>query len=117
MIRRTLFVFNFILENMDKLEFVAKVKQTHQEYETALASLTEAQMLQPRTCGDWTVKDVIAHVTWYEREMVGVLKQRALLGSCGTCPSKSAMLRFMLKIKITPCLMSWPKQSKSINPY
>jgi uncharacterized protein (TIGR03083 family) len=66
---------------MDKLEFITKVKKTHQDYGTILAGLTEAQMIQPHTCGEWTVKDVIAHVTWYEREMVGVLEQCALVGS------------------------------------
>ena len=69
------------MENLDKLEFIAKVDMTHRDYETALASLTEAQLLQPRTCGEWTVKDVMAHITWYEREMIGVLKECALVGS------------------------------------
>ncbi len=66
---------------MDKTEFISKIKETYQEYQSILASLSETQMLQPRTCGEWSVKDVIAHVTWHEREMVGVLKERALVGS------------------------------------
>lgn len=66
---------------MNKTEFVSRVKETHQEYATALAGLTEAQMLQPNTCGGWSVKDVIAHVAWHEREMAGVIRQRALVGS------------------------------------
>jgi uncharacterized protein (TIGR03083 family) len=66
---------------MNKLEFFIKIKETRQEYESSLAALTEAQMLRPRTCGKWSVKDVIAHIAWYERQMIGVLKQCALLGS------------------------------------
>ncbi|MEW6092664.1 MAG: ClbS/DfsB family four-helix bundle protein [Chloroflexota bacterium] len=66
---------------MNKSEFLSKVNETYQEYLSILASLSAAQMLQPRTCGEWSVKDVIAHVTWHEREMVGVLKERALVGS------------------------------------
>lgn len=38
-------------------------------------------MLEPGLPGGWSVKDVIAHVNWYEREMLGVLEQRALIGS------------------------------------
>jgi uncharacterized protein (TIGR03083 family) len=38
-------------------------------------------MLEPTLGGGWSVKDVVAHVTWSEREMVGVLRQRALVGS------------------------------------
>ncbi|MBI4731942.1 MAG: ClbS/DfsB family four-helix bundle protein [Chloroflexi bacterium] len=66
---------------MNKIEFVSKIEETYQEYQTVLASLNEAQMLQPRICGEWSVKDVVAHITWYEREMVGVLTARALTGS------------------------------------
>jgi hypothetical protein len=66
---------------MIKSEFITRVKETHQEFESVLASLNEEQMLRPHTCGDWSVKDMVAHVTWYEREMVGVLEGRALVGS------------------------------------
>ncbi|MDE0217922.1 MAG: hypothetical protein OXJ90_01530 [Spirochaetaceae bacterium] len=38
-------------------------------------------MLQPRAGGCWSGKDIVAHVIWYEREMVGVLKSRVLAGS------------------------------------
>ena len=38
-------------------------------------------MTQPGVAGDWLVKDIIAHITWYEREMVGMIQARALVGS------------------------------------
>ena len=66
---------------MKKLEFISKIGETYQVYEAALATLSEAQMHAPRTHGEWSIKDVIAHVTWYEREMVGVLRSRTLVGS------------------------------------
>ena len=31
--------------------------------------------------GKWSVKDLVAHITWSESEMVGVLAGRALVGS------------------------------------
>jgi uncharacterized protein (TIGR03083 family) len=66
---------------MKKSDFISKIEATYQEYQTVLASVSEAQMLQPGACGEWSVKDAVAHVTWYEREMVGVLQKRSLLGS------------------------------------
>jgi hypothetical protein len=83
MIRRTLLLFNVKgkMAVMDKMEFISRVKTTHQDYETILAGLSEAQILQAHTCGDWSVGDVIAHVTWYERQMVGVLTTHSLKGS------------------------------------
>jgi len=82
MIRPALFVFKQAdWSIMKKTEFITRVGETYREYEAVLAGLNEAQMLQPRACGEWSVKDVIAHVAWHEREMVGVMRQRALVGS------------------------------------
>lgn len=38
-------------------------------------------MLEPGVGGEMSLKDIIAHVSWYEREMVGLLRGRALVGS------------------------------------
>ena len=66
---------------MNKMEFINNVKATHKEYETALEGLSYSQLTQPRTCGEWSVKDVIVHVSWHERQMVGVISTRTLGGS------------------------------------
>ncbi|MBN2386158.1 MAG: ClbS/DfsB family four-helix bundle protein [Anaerolineales bacterium] len=66
---------------MNKSEFVDMIRTTRQELDAVLSQLDKQQMLRPRTCGDWSVKDVIAHIAWYEREMVGVLEAHALAGS------------------------------------
>ena len=50
-------------------------------YLTILAGLDTTQLLQPNSCGEWSVKDVIAHVSWYERQMVGMITTRSLAGS------------------------------------
>lgn len=31
--------------------------------------------------GDWSLKDIIAHITWFEREMVDLITAHALVGS------------------------------------
>jgi hypothetical protein len=38
-------------------------------------------MTEPGLAGDWTAKDIVAHVTWYERETAVVMEERALVGS------------------------------------
>jgi hypothetical protein len=38
-------------------------------------------MTEPVLDGGWTIKDVVAHIEWSERELVGVARQRALVGS------------------------------------
>lgn len=51
------------------------------EWERVLAEVGEDLMLEPGLPGGWSVKDVIAHVNWYEREMVSLLELRELAGS------------------------------------
>jgi len=62
-------------------EFLSRVKVTYTTYEASFSDLSERQLVEPRTCGDWSGKDVLAHVSWYEREMVGFLSRRVLVGS------------------------------------
>jgi hypothetical protein len=38
-------------------------------------------MIKPMQLNDWSIKDVIAPITWHEREMVNVIQARALVGS------------------------------------
>ncbi len=66
---------------MDKATFLGTLRTKRAEWETLLAEVGEARMTQPGAAGEWSVKDIIAHVAWGEREMVGVLQARALVGS------------------------------------
>ena len=66
---------------MDKTVFINTLKQSRAEWEALLAQVDEERMLQPGAAGKWSVKDVIAHVTWGEREMVPIMRTRELVGS------------------------------------
>lgn len=48
-------------------------REAHQQLEALLASLTEQQMTQPGVAGDWSVKDHLAHLTWWGRRVITVL--------------------------------------------
>ena len=67
--------------HMDKAAFLATLRREHAAWDALLAEVGEARMAQPGASGEWSVKDIIAHVTWYEREMVGVLRTHTLAGS------------------------------------
>jgi len=66
---------------MDRATFIETLYAARAEWEALLAEVGEARMLQPGATGEWSVKDVIAHVMWSEREMVGVMQAHALVGS------------------------------------
>jgi uncharacterized damage-inducible protein DinB len=66
---------------MDKAMFIGTLKKAREEWEALLAQVGEEQMLQPGAAGKWSVKDVIAHVTWGEREIAPVMRTHVLAGS------------------------------------
>ncbi|MCI0399590.1 MAG: ClbS/DfsB family four-helix bundle protein [Chloroflexi bacterium] len=66
---------------MDRVTFLETLKAGREEWEALLAQVDEARWSEPGVEGDWSLKDVVAHVSWHEREMIGVLDARALAGS------------------------------------
>src|SRR5215469_2825481 len=66
---------------MDKTTFMNTLRQSRAEWEALLAQVDEERMLQPGAAGKWSVKDVIAHVTWGEREIAPIMRTRVLAGS------------------------------------
>jgi uncharacterized protein (TIGR03083 family) len=66
---------------MTKAEFLDRLRSGRAEWDALIAQIDKARMTEPGVVGDWSVKDIIAHVTWSEREMVGMLQARALVGS------------------------------------
>jgi uncharacterized damage-inducible protein DinB len=51
------------------------------EWEGLLAAIPEERMTEAGATGGWSVKDVVAHVTWGEQEMIPVIRERMLKGS------------------------------------
>lgn len=49
-------------------------------WDELLSQIPPERWLEP-VAGLWTVKDLVAHVTWYEREMIPVLQEHAISGS------------------------------------
>jgi uncharacterized damage-inducible protein DinB len=66
---------------MTRDEFLAKVRAARADWEATLARIPEGRLTEAGLAGGWSAKDTIAHVTWSEREMVGVIRERALVGS------------------------------------
>ena len=66
---------------MEKVEFLNHLQTARQAWEQYLAQIPVEKMGLPAVPGAWTVKDVIAHITWYDQEMVDLLESRVLAGS------------------------------------
>jgi hypothetical protein len=57
-------------EIITKPELLSRIHTERNRLEEMIASLTPAQMLVPGVDGEWTVKDVLAHISAWERWMI-----------------------------------------------
>lgn len=62
-------------------ELIDLVKQDRTAWEALIGKIDPQRMTLPGVSGEWSLKDVIAHITWHENEMVGMIKAHALEGS------------------------------------
>lgn len=66
---------------MDKAELLNSITSGRAEWDSLVARLDDARLVQPGAVGEWSVKDLIAHLAWTERETAGLLESRAVVGS------------------------------------
>jgi len=66
---------------MNKENFIKLVLSARSSLDAVLSRFTQEQMEIKDDSKQWSVKDVIAHIGWYESEMVNLLRQHKLEGS------------------------------------
>ena len=49
-------------------QLLQRLQRTWADFESSYAGLSDEQMLTPGVSGQWSVRDVVAHVTWWEEE-------------------------------------------------
>ncbi|MBE0634547.1 ClbS/DfsB family four-helix bundle protein [Candidatus Bipolaricaulota bacterium] len=62
-------------------ELLDLVEETFDAWMYLLESAPEGKYEQSGVSGDWSLKDIIAHITWHEAQMVEVMEARAMVGS------------------------------------
>ena len=53
---------------MTREQVIARLARAWAEFEGSYAGLSESELLIPGVTGRWSVRDIIAHVTWWEEE-------------------------------------------------
>jgi hypothetical protein len=66
---------------MTKADLLKLVQEARARWDATLGEVGESRLEEPGVDGDWTVRDVIAHITWHEKEMLELLRTRTLAGS------------------------------------
>lgn len=67
-------------------QVLARLDAAWQDFQASYEGLSDAELLRPGVTGDWSVRDIIAHVTWWEEE---ALKHLPLVRDGGRPPRYS----------------------------
>ena len=73
---------------MKRPQLIDRLAATWADFEDSYAGLNDEKLLQPRVTGEWSVRDIIAHVTWWEEE---ALKHLPVIREGGRSPRYSSM--------------------------
>ncbi|HEY7357204.1 MAG TPA: ClbS/DfsB family four-helix bundle protein [Ktedonobacterales bacterium] len=55
---------------MSKAQLLSDLKEENARWEAFLAEIGEAHMTQPGVAGEWSIKDIVAHLTGWRRRTV-----------------------------------------------
>jgi uncharacterized protein (TIGR03083 family) len=64
-----------------KAEVLDTLRRTRGELEELLAGMTTEQLQRPGVVGDWSIRDVLAHLLWYEREELELIRESEVAAS------------------------------------
>jgi uncharacterized damage-inducible protein DinB len=70
-----------MVEPTQKRSFLTRILKARKAWDESIAGLTREEMVIPDFCAIWSVKDVIAHIAWYDRAMVEMLEAKELADS------------------------------------
>src|SRR5688500_13115254 len=59
---------------MSKTTFLAELQREQEQWEALLAQIGESRMDQPGVAGEWSIKDIVAHLTGWRRRTVARLQ-------------------------------------------
>ena len=71
---------------MSKEQLLKRLDKAWQAFQQSYAGLSDAELLVPGVTGAWSIKDIIAHVSWWEEE---ALKHLPLILAGGRPPRYS----------------------------
>ena len=76
---------------MDRLQLLKPLDRAWEALKASYAGLSDSELLESCITGNWSVRDIIAHVTWWEEES---LKHLPLIFAGGKPPRYSVLVRW-----------------------
>lgn len=71
---------------MNKEQLLKRLDQAWEDLKESYAGLSEIELVEPGVSEDWSIKDIIAHISWWEEE---ALKHLPLILANGRPPRYS----------------------------
>jgi len=71
---------------MDRLQLLKRLDRAWEAFKESYVGLSDSELLEPCVTGNWSAKDIIAHITWWEEE---ALKHLPLILAGGKPPRYS----------------------------
>ena len=71
---------------MNKSQLLKRLDQAWEAFKASYAGLADSELIEPGVTDDWSVRDIIVHVTWWEEE---ALKHLPLILAGGKPPRYS----------------------------
>lgn len=68
-------------ERVTKAELLDQIRTDRARFDSVLDQVPHERLTEPALPGGWSVKDILAHIAWGEREALGVMRARELVGS------------------------------------
>jgi len=53
---------------MDRSQLLQRIDKAWNDFKASYTGLSEAELREPGVTGAWSIRDIIAHVTWWEEE-------------------------------------------------
>ncbi len=53
---------------MDRSQFLKRLDKAWGILKASYADLSDSELMEPGVTGEWSIRDIIAHVTWWEEE-------------------------------------------------
>ena len=66
---------------MDQKTFIKELDLSRTKWESAVAKIRDEKLQNAHINDSWTVKDLIAHTVWFEKEMLQLVRERSLEGA------------------------------------
>ena len=64
-----------------RTSFLETLRSTRSEWDDMLAEIPRELMEEQGVEGEWSIKDIMAHVAWHERQIVEMLRTRSMADS------------------------------------